>query len=163
MKGLLFEAKRGDIVVVPAEGYDKDVLIGELLDEAGDFRHVTATDNEREFVYFGRRVAWRNKIPKRLLDADLIKAIHTQTAFFQLGRSLQESVYKLAYRNFIYRGSYVSEFHTSKGKFTAEDHAVVSTWINGFDVLRNQPKPSGASKGSGRVSTSLGCSHWMIN
>lgn len=147
LKGLLFEARRGDIIVVPAEGYDKNVLIGELLDEPGDIRQITATDDDHDFVYLGRRVRWRNAMPKRLLSADLIKALHTQTAFFLLGRSLHEEVYKLAYRNFIYRGSYISEFRTSKTKFTAEDHAVVSTWINGFDVLRNSSEMTTPSNG----------------
>tara|TARA_R110000796_G_scaffold14011_21_gene45690 strand:- start:2028 stop:3092 length:1065 start_codon:yes stop_codon:yes gene_type:complete len=137
LKALLFEAKRGDLIVVPAEGYDKDVLIGELIDDAGDFQQISATDDETEYVYLGRRVKWRSASPKRLLSEEMIRALHTQTAFFQLKRSFHEEIYKLAYRNFIFRGDYVSEFRTSKLRFTAEDHAVVSTWLNGFDVLRN--------------------------
>lgn len=140
LKGLLFEAKKGDLIVVPVDGYNKDVLIGEVLDDAGDVRRIEATDDEDTFTYLGRRVEWRAAMPKRFLDEDLIKAIHTQTAFFLLGRSLYEGIYRLAFGNFIFDGQFVSEFKTTKERFTAEDHAVVSTWINGLDVLYNSPE-----------------------
>ena len=140
LKGLLFEAKKGDLIVVPVDGYNKDVLIGEVLDDAGDVRRIEATDDEDTFVYLGRRVEWRAATPKRFLEDDLITAIHTQTAFFLLGRNLYEGIYRLAFGNFIFDGNFVSEFKTSKERFTAEDHAVVSTWINGLDVLYNSPE-----------------------
>lgn len=137
LKALLFEAQRGDLVIVPVEGYNKDVLIGEFLDDAGDVRPIVATDDETQFAYLGRRVRWRSAMPKRFLSEQMIKAIHTQTAFFMIGQSLREEVYRLAYQNFVYRGDFAAEFRTSKEKFTAEDHAVVSTWLNGFDVARS--------------------------
>lgn len=143
LKALLFEAKVGDLIVVPVDGYNKDVLIGEVLDPPGDFRSIVAQDEEADFVYLGRRVQWRAGIPKRLLSEQLIKAIHTQTALFMLARDLHEEIYRLAYQNFVYRGEFAAEFLTAKEKFTAEDHAVFSTWLNGFDVLRNtQQSPS---------------------
>lgn len=160
LKALLFEAQPGDLVVVPVEGYSKDVLIGEFLDEAGDVRSIVATDDEVEFVYLGRRVRWRSALPKRFLSEPMIKAIHTQTAFFILGQSLREEVYRLAYQNFVYRGDFAAEFRTSKEKFTAEDHAVVSTWLNGFDVARSlgnniDPKISFYELGLRRLDDSL--------
>lgn len=136
LKRLFFDAKKGDVVVIPAEGYAKDVLIGELTTEPGEIRSVVAKDGEYTGTYFGRPVKWLEGKPKRFLSDDLIKALHTQTAIFILGQSLHEEVYRLAYGNFIYRGAYVSEFRTAKERFTAEDTAVVSTWLNAFDVLR---------------------------
>jgi hypothetical protein len=137
LKHLLLDAKKGDLVVVPVEGYINDVLIGELTTDSGEVRRIVAKDGEYQHVYLGRPVLWREAIPKRLLSEDLIKALHTQTAIFTLGRSLLEEVYRLAFGNFIHQGRFVSEFHTAKEKFTAEDSAVVSTWFNGFDVLRH--------------------------
>lgn len=139
LKALLGEAKKGDIVVVPAEGYSKDVLIGELLDERWDVRSIEANDGEDGiFIYIGRRVRWRAAQPKRFFSGEMIKALHTQTALFQLGRSLHEEIYRLAYKNFVYRGNFVAEFHTSKARFTSEDSAVLSAWLNGFDFLQSQ-------------------------
>jgi len=132
-----FEAKKGDLVVIPAEGYDKEVLIGELLTEPGDLRWIDAKDGEFEGKYIGRPVAWKRSIPKFQLNEDLIKALHTRAAVFPLRESRKEDVYRLAYRNFVYKGNYVAEFHTEKERFTAEDSAVVSTWLNGFDYLRH--------------------------
>lgn len=139
LKALLGEAKKGDLVVVPADGYGKDVLIGELLDEPWTTVPVESADGEDgAFVYVGRRVRWRAAQPKRLLTGDLIDALHVQTALFQLGRGLHEEIYRLAYRNFVYRNNYVSEFYTSKNHFTSEDSAVLSAWLNGFEILRNR-------------------------
>ena len=139
LKALLGEAKRGDLVIVPVEGYAKDVLIGELLDEPWDTRTITAPDGEDgTFNYVGRRVRWRAAQPKRFFSDDMIAALHTQTAMFQLGRSLHEETYRLAYRNFVYKNNYISEFHTSKSHFTSEDSAVLSAWLNGFEFLSSE-------------------------
>lgn len=138
LKRLFFEGKKGDLVVIPADGYAKDVLIGELLTDAGDLKSVEAKDGEYQGTYIGRPVRWRAEVQKLNFEPDLIKALHTQTAIFALGRSLREEVYRHAYSNFIYMGRYISEFRTAKQQFTAEDSAVVSTWLNGFDVLRHQ-------------------------
>lgn len=137
LKRIFFEAKKGDLVVVPVDGYAKDVLIGELLTEPGDVRAVEAKDGDYNGSYFGRPVRWRSAVQKLALSEDLIKALHTQTAVFAIGRSLHEEVYRHAYVNFVYQGHFVAEFRTAKEKFTAEDMSVVSTWLNGFDVLRN--------------------------
>lgn len=137
LKRIFFEGRRGDLVVVPVDGYAKDVLIGELLTDPGDVRAVEAQDGEYAGTYFGRPVRWRIAVQKLELSEDLIKALHTQTAVFALGRSLHEEVYRHAYGNFVFRGHYVSEFRTTKQKFTAEDMSVVSSWLNGFDYLRH--------------------------
>ncbi|HQS94954.1 MAG TPA: hypothetical protein PK823_00445 [Novosphingobium sp.] len=151
LKALLGEAKKGDLVVVPADGYTKDVLIGELLDEPWHTVSVDAEDGEEgTFTYVGRRVRWRAAQPKRLFSSQLIDALHVQTAMFQLGRSLSEEIYRLAYRNFVHKNNYVSEFYTSKVHFTSEDSAVLSAWLNGFEVLRNriESNNSGSLPGS---------------
>lgn len=138
LKRIFFEGRKGDLVVVPVEGYAKDVLIGELLTDCGDVRAVEAKDGDYFGVYFGRPVRWRTAVQKLALSEDLIKALHTQAAVFALARSLHEEVYRHAYGNFVFKGNFVAEFKTSKQKFTAEDMSVVSTWLNGFDYLRHQ-------------------------
>lgn len=136
LKALLGEAKKGDLIIVPVEGYNKDVLIGELLDQPWDVKIITAQDGDFEGNYIGRRVKWMSGIPKRFLSGELITALHTQTAFFQLGISLHQEICRLAYKNFVFKNNYIAEFFTSKQHFTSEDSAVLSAWINGFEYLR---------------------------
>lgn len=137
IKRLFFEGKKGDLVVVPAEGYNKDVLVGELLTDPGELRTVSAQDGEYQGRYVGRPVAWRGKVRKADVSAAFLKVLHTQTAVFVVGQSVAEEVYRIAYRNFVFRDRYVAEFATEKQRFTAEDSAVVSMWLNGFDALRH--------------------------
>ena len=49
LRRLFFEAKKGDLVIVPAAGYDKEVLIGEFTTGPGTLRSVTAQDGS----YYG--------------------------------------------------------------------------------------------------------------
>lgn len=138
LKRLFFEAKKGDFVVVPAEGYDKEVLFGEFLTDPTDLRVVDAKDGEYQGQYVGRPVRWRKRVVKRELRPELIDELHYRAAVFVLTRSRAEDVYREALGNFAIRGRYVAEFRTTKEKFTPEDFAVVSTWLNAFDYLRHQ-------------------------
>jgi hypothetical protein len=158
LKRLLFEGKEGDLVVVGAAGYIADVLIGEFTTAAKKVRKIVAKDGEEQHVYIGRAVHWRAAVEKRLLPTQLIDAVHRQTAIFVMGRSLREDVYALAYRNFVYEGRFGAEFHVEKTKFTAEDSAVVSTWFNGFDVVRNAIEDGEPSRLTGKSFLELGLS-----
>ena len=137
IKRLYFEGKKGDLVVIPAEGYDKEVLVGELLTDAGQLRRVEAKDGEYVGTYIGRPVAWRGSVRKADVSLAMLKVLHTQTAVFVVSQSVAEEVYRIAYRNFVFRERYVAEFAIGKQKFTAEDSAVVSMWLNGFDAVRH--------------------------
>lgn len=138
LKRLFFEAKKGDFVVVPAEGYDKEVLFGEFLTDPSELRVVEAKDGEHVGQYVGRPVRWRKRVVKRELEPELIDELHYRAAVFVLTRSRADDVYREVLGNFVIRGRYVAEFRTTKEKFTPEDFAVVSTWLNGFDYLRHE-------------------------
>lgn len=137
LKRLFFEAKKGDFVVVPAEGYDKEVLFGEFLTAPGQLTVVEAQDGEHTGQYVGRPVRWRKRVVKRELRPELVDELHYRAAVFVLTRSRAEDVYREVLGNFVFRGRYVAEFRTGKTKFTPEDFAVLSTWLNGFDYLRH--------------------------
>lgn len=134
---LWLEAKKGDLILVPAEGWREPVLIGEILSDAGDITKIEAQDGDYTGTFFGRRVSWRAAVHKADLSDELIAVVHTRAAVFPIAESLKEEVYRLAYGNFVYKGNFVAEFRTSKERFTAEDSAVVGTWLNALDVLRN--------------------------
>lgn len=136
--GLYQTAKKGDLIVVPAEGYQRDVLIGELLDHPGKLVEVTAKDSDgRPLKYMGRRVRWLGQQPKRLFSEDLIKVLHSQTAFFDIGRQFYETMYEIAYENFTYKGIFVASFETTKQKFTSRDNLLVSVWFEALAAIRD--------------------------
>ena len=138
LKRLFFEAKKGDFVVVPAEGYDKEILFGEFLTDPSDLQVVEAKDGDHVGQYVGRPVRWRKRVIKRDLSPSLIDELHYRAAVFILSRSRAEDVYREVLGNFVIRGRYVAEFSTEKEKFTPEDFAVVSMWLNGMDYLRHE-------------------------
>lgn len=137
LKRLWFDAKIGDLIVVPPDGWREPVLIGEVLSEAGDIVAIEAKDGEYNGVFYGRRVVWRTSVAKQDLTPELVKVVHTRTAVFSAPESVKEEVYRHAFGNFVYRDRYVSEFRTTKERFTTDDSVAVSVWLNGFDVLRN--------------------------
>lgn len=136
-KRLWFEAKRGDLIILPADGWREAVMIGEVLSDPGDIVSVDAQDGEYSGRFFGRRIAWIKGVSKTELSEDLRKVVHSRAAVFPAPETVKEEVYRFAYGNFVYKGAFVAEFATSKERFTAEDSAVVGTWLNAMDVLRN--------------------------
>lgn len=156
LKHLLLDAKKGDLIVVPADGYTKDVLIGELITDAGSVAKFKVKDGVVERIFVGRSVEWKSTTEKRFFSRELIDLLHTPAALFAIPQYLHEEVYRLAYKNFVYCGSYVSTFQTSKEKFTSEDTAVVSTWFNGFEVLKDAIQRGALDEISGKSFFELG-------
>ncbi len=137
LKELIFEAKLGDLVVVPVDGYRKEVLIGEIVSEPGKVDEIIAKDGEFTFSYVGRPVRWLAGIEKRKLSGALLEKLHSPTAMFLLGKSIRHEIYEFAYGDYVFDGEFVASFHVGKDKFTAEDSAVVSVWFNAIEVLQD--------------------------
>lgn len=135
LKGLLLHAKKDDLIIVPADGYRRDVLIGEVLDDPGEPLIYEAKDGDGSYSYVGRRVRWRARQEKREFTRDVIDSLHSQAAFHTIKRSLREEIYALAYENFILGDLYVATFRTSKEQFTTSDSAVVSVWFNALAAV----------------------------
>lgn len=135
LEGLLFTAKKGDLIVMPDRGYTTDVMIGQLLDDAGSVVQVVANDGRGDHSYFGRRVAWIKGIEKRKFTEQVIKLLHSQAAFFDLGKSNYEEIYRFSFDNFVYDQQYFATFRTSKPIFTPKDSFLTSVWLELFEVL----------------------------
>jgi hypothetical protein len=66
VKRIWFEAKLGDLIVIPAEGYDKEVLIGEILSDPGELRRGQGRRLRRRLLRPSRRMApWHPEIRAR--------------------------------------------------------------------------------------------------
>lgn len=135
LKGLLLNAKKDDLIIVPADGYRRDVLIGEILDNPGEPLIYDAKDGDATYRYIGRRVRWRARQEKREFSRDVIDSLHSQSAFHTIKRSLRDEIYELAYENFIVGDLYVATFKTTKQQFTTSDSAVVSVWFNALAAV----------------------------
>ncbi|MEO7178434.1 MAG: hypothetical protein ABIW83_06290, partial [Allosphingosinicella sp.] len=133
--GLLFEAEKGDLILMPQKGYSTEVLIGQLLDDAGIAKKFKATDDGGLHTYYGRRVKWVGAIEKRLFSAELVDLLQTPVAFFDVGSSNYEQVYRLAFDNYVYDQQFVATFRTGKKIFTPKDNFLTSVWLELLEVL----------------------------
>lgn len=127
--GLYQTVEPGDLIVVPAEGYDKDVYIGEVTDEPLRQIHIPSDRERLEQDFIGRPVRWLDRRPKTGLSADLVNHLHTPIAFFDIGRSIYEEIYRLAYKNFLFNDLSFGTFDTSKDKFRNYDNLVSALWM----------------------------------
>ncbi len=137
LKGLLLQAKKGDLVLVPGKGYRRDVLVGEILDDPGTFKRISVQETVGTNIYLGRAVRWLTGIEKRLIGPDIIERLHTPGAFFAFDETLKDQVYQIAYENYFYHGNYVATFRTTKERFTSADNLISSIWFNGLAATRN--------------------------
>lgn len=135
LEGLFFTAQKGDLILMPQKGYTTDVLIGQLLDAPGRLVTIEAEDDDELHTYYGRRVRWVGTVEKRLFNTQLIDLLQTQVAFFNVGRSHYEEVYRLAFDNFVYDAQFVATFHTAKNIFTPKDNFLTSVWLELLEVL----------------------------
>lgn len=149
LKGLFFEANQGDMIIMPDKGYMTDVLIGILQDKPGKLKSINLKDDGIIKPYFGRRVRWVGRVKKRLLSQELVNLLHSQTAFFDIGRSLYNEIYSKSLDNFVYDGQYVSTFRTSKEIFTSKDNLLASFWFELMEVLEEK---QGTKSGLGHSS-----------
>jgi hypothetical protein len=135
LKGLLFEARKGDFIVMPTKDLGAEVQVGELLDEPGDLRTIRTSDGGYIGNYYGRRVKWLNPIQKRLLDASLIKLLQTPATFFRIRDEFRAPIYKIALDNYVLDGHFVATFRTSKRIFTSKDNLLSSLWFELIEVV----------------------------
>lgn len=135
LRGLLFAAKKGDLIVMPDKGYTSLVQIGMFTDEPGKLKKVEAKDDTETDTYFGRRVKWVGSIEKRKLSDPIIYLLHSRAAFFDIGRSYYEEIYSKAFDDYVYDGQNVATFRTSKNIFTSKDNLLSSLWFELIEVL----------------------------
>lgn len=155
IEGLLLGLRRGDLVIVPPPGYRRNVLIGEIMDDPGRPVRVEAQDREHTYTYLGRKVKWRASVEKRLLRRALLDKLHTAQAYFPIGLSLHEDVYAIAYQNYVWRGTFVATFETSKEHFTSSDTLVTSLWLNGLAATKEAAEASKPLEGKTFVEAAI--------
>ena len=135
LNGLLFEAKKGDLILMPQKDYTSNVLIGQLRDKPGKVRKLVAEDDGENYTYFGRRIKWLGSVEKRKLKAELIELLHIITPFFDVGQTHYDEIIRIAFDNFVYDQQFVATFRTGKHIFTPKDNFLTSVWLELLEVL----------------------------
>ena len=131
--GLLFEAEKGDLIVMPQRGYASTVWIGQLADD--EIATIDVKGEGGSYTYFGRRVKWVGSISKRGFSSDLVDLLQTPVAFFDIGQSNYDQVYRAAFDNYVHDNQFVATFRTAKDTFTPKDSFVTSVWLELLEVL----------------------------
>lgn len=143
LQGLLFKAKKGDLILMPQKGYTTDVKIGQLLDDAGTVVPVQLSPEEGSVKYFGRRVKWIGAVRKSKFSDSVIALLHSRAAFFDIGRSHYEGIYRLTFDNFVYEQQFFATFRTTKNIFTPKANFLTSVWLELFEVLEEARESEG--------------------
>lgn len=146
--GLLFKAEKGDLIVMPQRGYASTVWIGELVDD--EVSAIDLKDGDGVYTYFGRKVKWVGSISKRGFSTDLVDLLQTPVAFFDIGSSNYDQVYRASFDNYVYDRQFVATFRTNKKIFTPKDSFITSVWLELLEVLEQAREdgvqlPNGAS------------------
>lgn len=144
LRGLLFTAKKGDLIVMPDKGYTTEVWIGMFADNPGTLKRIEAKDDSGIDEYFGRRVKWVGSIEKRKLSDPIISQLHSRAAFFDIGRSYYEEIYSKSFDDYVYDGQNVTTFRTSKNIFTSKDNLLSSAFFELVEVL-DEARTSGTA------------------
>lgn len=156
LKNLIFEAKKGDLVVVPlGKGLDGEVAIGEFADDPGVVTKVTLPFESGELTTWGRSVKWLDVLQRKVFTLDLNSRLHAPTAFHIIESSFKEEIYLAAYKSFTYDDIYVASFPSKKEKFTTTDQALIGLWFNGISVI-HQYGTGGAAIPDGKDFYELG-------
>jgi hypothetical protein len=116
--GLLGEAKKGDVVVVPGPGYWSDVLIGELIGGPTDQVGVQVPERYGKDLIPARRVKWLARRRKGALSSALIDRLQSPNPIFLLDRSLRPEVYNLAYGTYSVAADFAAQFRVTENEFT---------------------------------------------
>lgn len=143
LQGLLFTANKGDLILMPNRGYTTDVLIGQFVDDAGVVVTTELPGDKGPSTHHGRRIKWIKGVEKRLFSDEVITLLHSQAAFFDIGRSHYESVYRLSFDNFIYDDQFFATFRTGKPIFTPKDSFLTSVWLELLEVLEEAREGKG--------------------
>ncbi len=150
LSGLLFAAKKGDMVLMPNRGYTTDVMVGQFAEGAGQFHKVQVQSRGGVATYFARRVKWIRGVEKRKFPDKVQGLLQTQPAFFDLGRSHYEEIYRLSFDDFVFDEQFFATFRTGKQIFTPKDNFLTSVWLELLEVLE-EAREEGVKLPSGNI------------
>ncbi len=120
LNGYFSRAKQGDLVIVPPQSVFSNALIGELLDGPTDFS-VTQVPLWGDEAVPSREVKWLATVPRGDFSLDLQRRFPSPNAFRVLDADARTEVYRIAYGNYSFDGSFSSRFDVTSADFSTKN------------------------------------------
>lgn len=130
LTGYFEQAKKGDLVVVPPRAFAQDALIGELLDDPGDFITLTFAKLYGDERLYGRRVRWLGRIPKGKLSPYMLDLGSKPNAFVLVPKNERAAIYREAYGSYILPGEYRVRFDVDDPEYTTTDDLYIQAFLS---------------------------------
>jgi hypothetical protein len=133
LSGLIFEAKKSELVLVPDMGAFGDLLVGEFVEDPGVIRYVQVGPMETRYV--GRRVRWLTRISQHTLSSEFLKSVRTPNPLVIVERSYRKRIYEAAYTSFVMNGEISARFDVRGLSFTSGDDFHFARFVNYVSAL----------------------------
>ena len=129
LKGYFERAQKGDLIVIPPQSYQADAILAEFRDGPQRIQYNQIPRRYGNFEIPTRRFKVLNRLPKRLLPADVIDIISKPNAFVQVGKTNKEDLYHLAYGSFTVGGDFISRFEVTEESYNFDDDLYFAAFV----------------------------------
>ena len=116
--------KRGDVVIVPPQRFDQDVLYGEIVDDPDTVTLVDAPRHRGETIP-ARRVVWRARQRRLTAPGWLERRLPNQNPVRQLEEPYHKYVYDFMYARYFYKNEFVCRFKIDTEDFSSLDNFLI--------------------------------------
>jgi hypothetical protein len=120
--------KKGDVIVVPPQSFEDDILFGELMDEPNIINFVDSPDYLGEKIPC-RRVEWKARKKRQDAPLWLTRKIASPNPLRQFERRHQEYVYDLMYERYYFDGKFACKIEVKSTDFSSLDNFLIQQLI----------------------------------
>jgi hypothetical protein len=114
----------GDVVIVPPQNFDDDVLLGEMVDDGSDITLIDAPFHFGEKIP-ARRVKWLAREKRFNVPPWLERKIPSPNPVRQLERKFHKYAYDILYERYVFDGQFVCRFDIDSKDFSTLDNFLV--------------------------------------
>lgn len=119
VRSFFHQIKAGDIIIVPPQGYDDDVLFGEVT--AADSTLVAVPQYQDELIP-ARKVRWLAKVPRGEIPSWLERKIPSPNPVRQIEKEYFTDIFDIMYERYYYDGNFVCKFNVRSTEFSSLDN-----------------------------------------
>jgi hypothetical protein len=118
VRGFFNTIRSGDIVIVPPQGYDDDVLFGEI---GPRIKNVSVRQYPKEAIP-GRAVRWIGRVPRSKIPLWLERKIPSPNPLRQIEKEFFPDIFDIMYERYFYQDEYVCKFDVKSKEFSSLDN-----------------------------------------
>ncbi|TPL51616.1 hypothetical protein [Mesorhizobium sp. B2-4-6] len=119
VRGFFHQVRAGDIIIVPPQNFDDDVLFGEVIDDKISFAYAPQFPKERIPV---RKVRWKARVSRNQIPLWLERKIPSPNPLRQIENIYFEEIFDLMYERYFYNGNFVCKFNVKSQEFSSLDN-----------------------------------------